>query len=69
MKEIYRSTDPVEVALLTSVFESAGIRLFTFDNTLAMDLGYSPCRFMVLDEDYDDACDILDDCGLEPPYE
>ncbi len=66
MKEIYRSADPVEVSLLTSVFDSAGVQLFTFDNTLAMGLGYSPCRFMVLEEDYDDACEILKSCNLEP---
>jgi hypothetical protein len=73
MKEIYRTTNPAEIAVLKSVFESAGIELFLFDeyaNSLGvMGADYAPCRFMVLDEEYEDACAVLRECKLEPSCE
>ena len=70
MQEVYRTTDPGEIALLKSVFESAGINVFLFDeHTSALGslaAGYMPCRFMVVEEEYEDACKILEECKLEP---
>jgi len=70
MKELYRTTNQSEIAVLKSVFESAGIKVFLFDeyaNSLGiMGGGYAPCRFMVVEDEYDDACDVLRDCKLEP---
>ena len=72
MKELYRTTNPSEIAVLKSVFESAGIGVVLFDehaNSLGiMGGGYAPCRFMVLKEEYDDACDVLRECKLEPSH-
>ena len=70
MREIFRSTNPAEIALLKSVFKSSGVQLFPFDEyTHAVGGGilggFSPCRLMVLDEEYNNACDILEKCGLE----
>lgn len=69
MKEVYRTTNPGEVALLKSVFESAGIELFLFDehaNSMGIYGGWAPCRFMVVDDEYEDACKLLAECKLEP---
>ncbi|MFH1157488.1 MAG: methyltransferase [Pseudomonadota bacterium] len=70
MREIFRSTDLAEIAMLTSVFKAAGLQLFPFDeytNAIGGGLlgGFSPCRFMVLDEEYEDACEILKEYGLD----
>ena len=73
MKELYRTTNPSEIAVLKSVFESAGIEVVLFDefaNALgAAGVGYVPCRFMVLDVEYDEACGVLRECRLEPSHE
>jgi hypothetical protein len=69
MREIYRTTNPSEIAVLKSVFESSGIKLFLFDeqmNSMSIYGAWTACRFMVVDEEYDDACKILEDCKLEP---
>ena len=67
MQEIFRTTDLVEIALLKSVFSAASIKFFVFDeyaNSMAI-FNYTPCRFMVLEDDYDQACKIIEECGLE----
>jgi len=72
MKEVYRTTNPSEIALLKSVFESAGITPFVFDeqmNSMALYGAWAACRFMVVDEEYDDACKILKECNLEPSHD
>jgi hypothetical protein len=69
MREIYRTTNPSEIAVLKSVFESSGIKLFLFDeqmNSMSIYGAWTAGRFMVVDEEYDDACKILEDCKLEP---
>jgi len=72
MREIYSTTNPAEIAVLKSVFESAGIKLFLFNeqiNSMQIYGAWTPCRFMVVDEEYDDACEVLKECKLEPSRE
>lgn len=70
MREVYRTTNPSEIAILRSVFESAGIKAFVFDEYAlgnSLQYGMSPgCRFMVMDEEYDHACALLKECKLGP---
>ena len=69
MREILQTDDPVEIALLKSVFEAANIPIFLFDehaNSMMGGIaGWTPCRIMVSDSDYEDALDILDDLDEE----
>lgn len=64
MKEIFQTNDLAEIALLRSVFDAAGIPLFLFDEHANAMLGgfggWTPCRIMVSDSDYEDALDLLD---------
>ncbi len=70
MQEIFRTQDIVEVSFVKSLLDSAGIRYFVFGehlNSLVGDLvgdDISACRFMVLEDDMDDALDVLEDAGL-----
>ena len=74
MQEVFRTSDAVEISLLKSLLESAKIRYFVFNEHANAAFGgmgdMSECHFMVLDEDYDDAMEILQDAGLydEDPY-
>lgn len=71
MIEILQTDDPMELALLKSAFEAAGIPLFVFDEHTSNALGgygaWTPCRVMVSDSDYDAAMDLLDE--LDDEYE
>ncbi len=70
MKEIFTSSDPGEIAFLQSVFEDAGIKIFLFDQHTSQMLGalvggFSPCRIMVSESDYESALDVLDDIDAQ----
>lgn len=71
MIEILQTDDPMEIALLRSAFEAAGIPIFVFDEHASTALGgfgtWTPCRVMVSDSDYDAAMDLLD--RLDDEYE
>jgi hypothetical protein len=68
MIEIFRATNPAQIALLKSVFASTDVKIFIFDDyTNSLGAGFSPSRFMVLDGEYEEACKILKECELEPP--
>ncbi len=71
MREILQTDDPFEIALLKSVFEAADIPIFFFDEHASTALGglggWTPCRVMVSDSDYEDAMDILD--ALDEEFE
>ena len=71
MKEILRTDDPMELALLKSIFEAAGIPLFIFDENASSALGsfgaWTPSRVMVSESDYDQALDLLD--KMDEEYE
>jgi hypothetical protein len=70
MQEIFRTQDIVEISFVKSLLDGAGIRYFVFGEHLnAMVGGFvgddiSACRFMVLEDEMDDALDILEDAGL-----
>ena len=69
MREIFRTTNPAEIALLKSVFTSAHVHFFVFDEQIDSMRIYgalAACRFMVLENEYDNACEILKECELEP---
>jgi hypothetical protein len=70
MKEIFASSDPGEIAFLQSVFEDAGIKIFLFDQHTSQMLGglgggFTPCRIMVSESDYEAALDILDEIDAQ----
>lgn len=64
MREIFQTDDLAEIALLKSLFKSAGIQIFLFDELASANLGsfgaWTPCRIMVSDSDYEAALDVLD---------
>lgn len=70
MQEVFRTQDIVEISLIKSLLDAAGIRYFVFGEHLNSMIGglvgddISACRFMVLDDELDDALDILEDAGL-----
>ena len=68
MREIYRTINPAEIALLKSIFLSAHIHFFVFDEQMSsLGIGaYSACCFMVLEDEYDDASKVLKEYELEP---
>jgi len=69
MKEIYRTSNMGEIALLKSVFQSEGLPITTLDEVTSQTFGgmFGTCRIMLLNEnDYEDACDILTELELEP---
>jgi hypothetical protein len=70
MQEIFRTQDIVEVSLVKSLLDAANIKYFVFGEHLNGMVGglvgddISACRFMVLEDDMDDALDLLEDAGL-----
>ncbi len=69
MQEIFRTQDIAEIAIVKSLLQSANIEFFAMGEHLNAMLGgnldnISGCRFMVLDDDYDSAMDVLEDAGL-----
>lgn len=74
MQEIFRTSEPAETAFVKSLLESAKIQYFVFGEHLTSALGgtldnISDCRFMVLEDDYEDAIHLLEDAGLFDPDE
>lgn len=67
MREIFRTSDPVEISFLKSVFQEADIPVVLFDEFTSQMLSgilgdEIPCRIMVLDDDdYEDAVTIIND--------
>lgn len=54
MKELFRSTDPVKLALATALLEGEGIAAFQMDvhmSVLEGSIGILPRRVMVRDQD------------------
>jgi hypothetical protein len=70
MQEVFRTQDIVEVSLVKSLLDSAGIKYFVFGEQLNSVLGgivgddISAARFMVLEDDLDTALDVLEEAGL-----
>ena len=69
MKEIYRTSNMAEIALLQSVFQSEDIPVALFDQMSSQLFGgaLAECRIMLLDEDdYETACALLAELELKP---
>lgn len=67
MKELFRSTDPVKLALATALLEGEGIAAFQMDvhmSVLEGSLGILPRRVMVRDADLFMARAVLADNGI-----
>jgi len=68
MKEILRSTNPVELSWVIATLEGAGIQALEFDihaSIIEGSIGAIPRRIMVADDDYGKAQKILKDAGKE----
>lgn len=69
MKDLFRSTDPVRIALSMAVLDGEGIAAFECDVHMSVfegSLGILPRRVMVADGDYDRALRVLRDTGHWP---
>lgn len=69
MKEIYRTANMAEIALLQSVFQSENIPIALFDQMTSQIFAgaFTECRIMLLnDNDYEDACALLAELDLTP---
>jgi hypothetical protein len=62
VKEIARSTDPVRLSFLTALLADGGVTAILFDTHASIvqgSLGVLPQRLMVVDDEYDEAVEIL----------
>jgi hypothetical protein len=68
MIEIYSTSDMAQIAFVKSLLQSASLEYVVFDeHTSGLFGGFADCRIMLLDDDdYDAACELLFDAGLEP---
>lgn len=70
MIEVFRTQDPFEAAFIKSVLDSAQIHYFVWGEHLNTMMGgiigddIASCRFMVVDDEYDEAFDVLVDAGV-----
>jgi len=70
MQEVFRTQDIAEIALVKSLFQSANITFFVFGEQLNSMIGgfvddnMSASRFMVLEDNVDDALALLTDAGF-----
>lgn len=73
MQEIFRTNEPAETAFVKSLLDGAKIKYFVFGEEVGSMGGLldnvPECRFMVLENDYDDAVNLLTDAGLFDPEE
>ncbi len=68
MKELIRTNDAVVLSFAESLMKEAGIGCFIADQGMSIlegSLGLLPRRFLVADEEADEARQILVDAGLE----
>lgn len=68
MKELIRTNDAVVLSFAESLMKDAGIGCFIADQGMSIlegSLGFLPRRFLVADEEADEARQILIDAGLE----
>jgi hypothetical protein len=67
MKELIRTNDAVVLSFAESLMKEAGIACFIADQGMSIlegSLGLLPRRFLVADEEADEARQILIDAGL-----
>lgn len=66
MKEVLRTTNPVELSFAQAVLKDAGIEPIVLDTHMSVlegSLGILPRRLMVIDEDEARAKDLLDEAA------
>ena len=66
MKELLRTNDMVKVSWVRALLADAGIEALMLDqhtSVLEGSAGAIPRRLMVIDEDYERACQVLRDAG------
>lgn len=69
MKELFRSTDPVRIALSIAILDGEGIAAFELDVHMSVfegSIGVLPRRVMVSQDNYDRAIRALRDTGQWP---
>jgi len=62
MKEVLRTTNPVELSWSQAMLKDAGIACFVYDTHMSImegSLGILPRRLAVIDEDFERAMEIL----------
>jgi len=68
MKELLRTNDPVVLSFLQTRLGQAGIEAVIFDTNASIvegSIGVLPRRLMVIDDDYDQAVDIVAEAERE----
>lgn len=68
MKLLIRSTDHATLAFAKAMLHGEGIDCFEFDVNMSVlegGIGIFPRRLMVADSDYEEACVVLRDNGIE----
>lgn len=67
MKELLRTNDIVLVSYVKTILDDVGIATFELDvntSTLEGSIGILPCRVMVVESQWDEAVDLLEDQGI-----
>lgn len=67
MKELIRTNDAVLISFVESLLKDAGIGSLVADQNMSIldgSIGILPRRLMVLDEDLDEARQLLADAGI-----
>lgn len=67
MKELLRTNDPTIIAFATALLDGEGIDCFVLDGNISVlegSIGILPRRMMVIDEDHEDAQDVMRDNGI-----
>jgi len=62
MKELFRSTDPTQITFAQALLQAEDITPFVLDvhmSVLEGSIGIFPRRMMVIDDEYDEAVEIL----------
>jgi len=68
MKELLRTNDPVVLSFLQTRLGQAGIEAVIFDTNASIvegSIGVLPRRLMVIDDDYDQAVDVVAEAERE----
>ena len=68
MKELFSTNDITKFVYAETILNSNNIVSFTFDDNISVlegSIGILPRRLMVLENDYDQALELLEDFGLD----
>ena len=68
MKELFSTNDITKFVYAETILNSNNIVSFTFDDNISVlegSIGILPRRLMVLENDYEQALELLEDFGLD----